>query len=225
MEPFENPSDQMQDMQQNREKQERRKKKIIKGVLIFSGIVIVLSMLFSAIDPYTLVQKMFGKDTDTEQHIAFYPVDDPWNYPDNEEYLDMDRRLFVHNPFEGTTYSVEESQLSGEDEFVAFFYDYFQAIIEGDVESFFAMYAVDYQGGLELPKTFTSQMVYDITLYPQTEGGSIASYRVDYRIYRNNGTLRNDVGSDTIRPLIFTLIEEDGELKIYSVVPYTSIRK
>ena len=225
MEQFENSSDQVQDVQKIREKQDIRKKKIIKGVLIFSGIVIVLSMLLSAMDPYALVQKMFGKDTTTEQQISFYPVDDPWNYPDNEEYQDMDRRLFVHNPFEGTTYSVEESQLSGEDEFVAFFYDYFQAIIQGDVEAVLAMYAADYQGSVKLPATFTSQMVYDITLYPQTESGSVSSYRVDYRIYRNNGTLRNDVGSDTIRPLIFTLIEENGELKIYSVVPYTSVRK
>jgi hypothetical protein len=68
-------------------------------------------------------------------------------------------------------------------------------------------------------------MVYDITLYPQTEGGTVVAYRVDYRIYRNNGTLRNDMESDTIRPLIFVLTEEDGELKIKSVLPYTSIRK
>jgi hypothetical protein len=214
-----------QDMQAIRDKQEKRKKKIIKGVLIFSAVVIVLSAVFAGLDPQALAQKWFGEDEAEKEPLTFYPIDDPWNFPDNPDYQDMDRRLFVHNPFEGTTYSVEESQLPEEDEFVSFFYDYFQAIIQGDVEAFLDMYASDYHGAEELPSDFTSQMVYDITLYPQTEGGTVVAYRVDYRIYRNNGTLRNDMESDTIRPLIFVLTEEDGELKIKSVLPYTSIRK
>lgn len=214
-----------QDMQAIRDKQEKRKKKIIKGVLIFSAVVIVLSAVFAGLDPQALAQKWFGEDEAEKEPLTFYPIDDPWNFPDNPDYQDMDRRLFVHNPFEGTTYSVEESQLPEEDEFVSFFYDYFQAIIQGDVEAFLDMHASDYQGAEELPSDFTSQMVYDITLYPQTEGGTVVAYRVDYRIYRNNGTLRSDMESDTIRPLIFVLTEEDGELKIKSVLPYTSIRK
>ena len=214
-----------QDMQAIRDKQEKRKKKIIKGVLIFSAVVIVLSAIFAGLDPQELAKKWFGEDEAEKEPLTFYPIDDPWNFPDNPDYQDMDRRLFVHNPFEGTTYSVEESQLPEEDEFVSFFFDYFQAIIQGDVEAFLDMYASDYQGSEVLPSDFTSQMVYDITLYPQTEGGTVVAYRVDYRIYRNNGTLRNDMESDTIRPLIFVLTEEDDELKIKSVLPYTSIRK
>jgi len=223
MESFDHSANQAEDMQTKREKQEKTKKKIIKGVLIFSGVVILLSMLFSMIDPYTLVQKWFHGEEQEKQNITFYPPDDPWNFPDNPEYLDMDRRLFVHNPFEGTTYSVEKNQLSQEDDVVQFFHQYLQTMIDGDVDGFLSMYASDYDG--ELPQTFTTQMVYDMTLYPQSEGGTVVAYRLDYRIYHNNGTLRDDMGSDTIRPLIFTLTEENGELKIQSVVPYTSIRK
>ena len=225
MDSFKDPEKMSQDAQMLRDKQEKRKKKIIKGVLIFSAVVILLSVIFSGIDPQALARKWFGEDEQKSEPISFYPLDDPWNFPDNPDYLDMDRRLFVHNPFEGTTYSVDEEQLPEEDEFVSFFYRYFQTMIHGDVEAFLDMYASDYEGAEELPKDFTSQMVYDMTLYPQTDGGSVVAYRVDYRIYRNNGTLRNDMGSDTIRPMIFTLTEEDGELKIKSVIPYTSIRK
>ena len=227
MESHENSVNNIQDEQEKRSRQEKAKKKIIKGVLIFSAVIVVLSAIFAGIDPQALAQKWFGKGEQEKAPITFYSLDDPWNSPDNPEYLEMDRRLFVHNPFEGTTYSVEESQLPEEDEVVSFFYYYFQAIMQGDVEAFHAMYASDYQGadGYELPETFSSQMVYDMTLYPQTDGGTVVSYRLDYRIYRNNGTLRNDVGSDTIRPLIFVLTEEEGELKIQSVIPYTSIRK
>ena len=118
---------------------------------------------------------------------------------------------------------MEKNQLSQEDDVVQFFHQYLQTMIDGDVDGFLSMYASDYDG--ELPQTFTTQMVYDMTLYPQSEGGTVVAYRLDYRIYHNNGTLRDDMGSDTIRPLIFTLTEENGELKIQSVVPYTSIRK
>ena len=94
------------DMQAIRDKQEKRKKKIIKGVLIFSAVVIVLSAVFAGLDPQALAQKWFGEDEAEKEPLTFYPIDDPWNFPDNRDYQDMDRRLFVHNPFEGTTYSV-----------------------------------------------------------------------------------------------------------------------
>jgi hypothetical protein len=206
---------------QRTQKAEKRKRKIIKGILIFSAVVIVLSLITSMIDPNTFVKRLFGEKEEAQQ-IAFYPIDDEMNSLGNPDYLEMDRRLFVHNPFEGTTYSVEKSELEGEDDFVEFFYNYIEAIRSGDADALWAMYSPNCNDIKNLPTAYTVQMVYDITVYPQTEGGNVIAYRVDYKIHRNNGTFRKDVGSDTIRPLLFTLVQENGELKIGSVVPYTS---
>ena len=218
MDPIQNTTDISENSAQ---KAEQRKRKIIKGALIFSAVVIVLSLIFSTIDPEKLVKKMFHGEEQQKQ-IIFYPLDDPMNRLDNADYLEMDRRLFINNPFEGVTYSVDKSDLNGEDDFVLFFYEYFDAVKHGDTERLLSMYSVNYKDAKSLPDFFTVQLVYDITIYPQTEGGSVVAYRVDYRIHRNNGTFRNDVESDTIRPLMFTLGLENGELKITSIVPYTS---
>ena len=48
------------------------------------------------------------------------------------------------------------------------------------------------------------------------------AYMVEYMIYRNNGTFRDDMGSDAILPLLFTLNREGESLKIDSIQKYTS---
>ncbi len=198
---------------------DRTKQKILKGVLIFSVAVIVLSLLVSLIDPEALVKKLFGEEDTPDAPIYFFEVDDELNSLENEEYLQKDHRMHYHDPYEGVTYSVEEEMLSEESDEVIFFYHYFDAVRRGDADTVSAMYS---EQAKDVPDDFTLQMIYDITVEPQTEGGEVYGYRVDYMIYRNNGTFRDDVGSDTNRPLLITLIKEGGTLKIKSVLPYTT---
>ncbi|MBQ7337240.1 MAG: hypothetical protein IJW40_02175 [Clostridia bacterium] len=206
---------------EKRAQDERKKKKVLKIVLVFSVAVIALSLLFSFFDPEVIVQQWFSRENDKDnEEIYFYREDDELNTLENEEYLQMDSRMFYHNPFEGVTYSIEEEGLSEEDDAVIFFYNYFAAVKNGDAAACSEMFSSSYKG--EIPEDFTVQMIYDINVYPQTEGGEIVSYRVDYKIHRNNGTFRDDVGSDVIRPLLFTLVNEGGEMKIGSIVRYTS---
>ena len=210
--------------QENEERaaQERKKKKIIKGVLIFCAVVIVLSALSTMIDPQSLVDSMFGKKPQKQQDkvIYFYPEDDEFNRLDNEDYLEMDNRMHYHNPFEGTTYSIEEDMVAQESEEVVFFYNYFKRAIAGEGTALREMYASSFDNIEYKPVALSVQMIYNIEVTPQTDGGNIVAYRVDYAIHRNNGLLREDVGSDEIRPLLFSLTRENGQLKIASIVPY-----
>ena len=202
---------------------DQRKKKILKGVLIFSAVVIVLYIVMSFFDPETLFLRREDQNQDAQQDISFYPIDDPLNTPDNEEYLQYDSRMFYHNPFEGVTYSIEPETLEQENEDIVFFYRYFEAIRMGNTHAYADMFASDYRE--EIASDFTPQLLYDITVYPQTESGEIVSYRLEYRIFRNNGSFRDDVGSDTIRSQQVVLTKEGGHLKIARVSTNTSYLK
>jgi hypothetical protein len=206
-----------------RRRADQKKKKIIKGMLIFSVVVIVLYAIVSLLDPETLFLRRETQDKDMPQDISFYPIDDPFNTPDNEEYLEYDSRMFYHNPFEGTTYSVEPETLEQENEDIVFFYQYFEAIRTGNTQAYADLFSSAYRE--EIASNFTPQLLYDITVYPQTESGEIVSYRLEYRIFRNNGTFRDDVGSDTVRSQQIVLTKEGGLLKIARVSTNTSYLK
>lgn len=227
-------SDERKEQKEQNEQKENKKatsQKICKAIVIFCVAVVLLSALFSLIDTESLVKNLFGatsnnKDDTGGNHpsrdeiIEFYPEDDEQNRLDNEVYAEMDSRLYYHNPFEGTTYSVEEDMVAQESDAVQFFYRYFQCAMAGDAKAVQAMYASSFSDLDYKPTTLTVQMIYNIEISPQTENGEIVAYRVDYAIYRNNGLLRSDVKSDTIRPLLVTLTEENGELKLASMTPY-----
>ena len=85
---------------------------------------------------------------------------------------------------------------------------------------------------LELGKeeSFTMQQVYNavITLLSETENEKTGTtnyiFDLKYKIRKNNGTLRTDMGSDVYRVQRINVIEDDttGELKITSVTIFSS---
>ena len=204
---------------------DRRKRKIIKGILIFSAIVVVLSFLFSLIDPDKLVESMFAdkqQDAQEEREIDFYPRDDEEDIFQNEGYAQYDRRLFIHDASMGATYSIEEADLATSEDDIVFFYNYFDIVIRGDDDGYRTLFSKAYLADNELPEDFTMQMLYDITVTPLGDRLEDLSYKVEYKIYRNNGSFRNDLESDASIPLCFVLVSEDGVLKIDSIRKYTS---
>lgn len=208
-----------------KERADRKKRKIIKIILIFSAIVVVLSAVFSLFDPENMVDAMFGKEQQTDgekKDIYFYPLEDSENIFQNEEYAQYDRRLFLHDSATGSTYSIEEADLDTAEEDIIFFYNYFDTVIRGDANVYRTMFTDAYQRANELPTDFTMQMIYDITVTPLGDRIEDLTYKVEYKIYRNNGSFRDDVGSDAILPLCFTLAYEDGVLRINSVRRYTT---
>ena len=107
-----------------------------------------------------------------------------------------------------------------------FFYDYFDCVINGKFDSYPTFFTADYIARDLLPKKFTMQKIYDIevTFYSrETENAAPMIYRdtfeVRYKIRSNNGTLRSDLESDTIRPLVFELIVEQNDVKIDDIYP------
>lgn len=200
-----------------------KRRKIVKIILIVFAAIIVLYLATMALDPDELVDRWFSGDDASDlppQNIEFYPVDKDYNIMTDEEYLEYDRRISYYDPDSGATYWVEEEELDSAEPFVTFFHSYFQTVIYGDVLNYAEHFSSDYKG--ELPEDFTMQMVYDIELRPHANADGKRSYIVNYKIHKNNGTFRSDIGSDVGREYLFTLVEQDGHLLIADMGPYTS---
>ena len=54
----------------------------------------------------------------------------------------------------------------------------------------------------------------------QEDGSKIVTYRMDYKIYRNNGTYRRDVGSDTVNAeyLVLWVSPDESQIRIKNIV-------
>ena len=208
-----------------RSSQYAKRKKIVKVILIVFAVIIVLYLLMTALNPEEWVKRWLSKDGAGDvilPDIEFYEADWAYNIMTDEEYLEMDRRVSFYDPDSGATYWVEEDEVSASEEYVQFFHSYFQTLIYGDALNYAEHFSSGYEG--ELPEKFTMQMVYDIELRPHANADGERSYIVNYKIAKNNGTFRRDIGSDEGREYLFTLIEEQGELVILEMGPYTSYR-
>ena len=72
---------------------------------------------------------------------------------------------------------------------------------------------------------FTQQMIYESHIYyysteAQKDGSKLVTYRLEYKIYQNNGTYRRDVGSDSPKPeyLVLWVSPDESDIKIERIV-------
>lgn len=100
-----------------------------------------------------------------------------------------------------------------------FFYEFFDAIIRGDCETYRSFLTPYYIKEFDPPEIFTMQMLYDIEVN-RTQQASTATFEgktatvhyfsVKYKIFENNGTFRNDVASNRSTTQYYELYDVDG---------------
>ncbi len=200
----------------------QKNKKIVKIALICCAVIVVLYLATMTLNPEALVDRWFhGDENKAPQNIQFYPVDEDLDILSDPEYLEYDHRVFFYDSDSGATYSVEEEDLPTLDPTIRFFHEYFQTIILGDEEAYADCFVSDYEE--PLPDNFTMQMVYDIYVQPYvSEETGENTFRVEYKIHKNNGTFRNDMGSDVSRALLFVLQDQGSTYLIEEIVPFTN---
>ncbi|MGI6202142.1 MAG: hypothetical protein ACOYID_01910 [Eubacteriales bacterium] len=110
---------------------------------------------------------------------------------------------------------------------------YLEAVIAGDAEALPSFFTEDYKKDNKLPERFTMQKIYEpeIEFYSKNiinpgKSDQVIRYEyvMRYRIMNNNGTFRDDVGSDAAVPEIYEILEYEstGEVLINSI---TKIRR
>ena len=146
-------------------------------------------------------------------------LEDYESYP---EYLELDRYLYYKNGSE-TVGVIDKNRDSFGDE-VLFFEDYFKTIINGDNEAYNKMFTESYLATYGEKAAFTPQMVYGMQVEEvfENESGGVLTFGfdVDYKIFQNNGTFRDDIYSDASRKMYIEITDASGEFKIYVLKYY-----
>ena len=181
---------------------------------IVSGVLLLLEPW--AKNAFVETLGMYGSN----KSYNHYPADYDLVVTEVEEYMELDRNIYFQKG--GERFIIEDNADNSPD--LDFFIKYFDCAINGRYEEYNAMFTENYYKSNEPYIRFAPQMIYDITVEKLSEsysnGKTNYTYNVTYRIYKNNGTFRNDIGSDGAKTLFFALVEDNGEVKIDRITYY-----
>lgn len=196
----------------------RRRICIILAVLVV--FVVAASLLIHCMD-----------ESDTPEEGTFAPAKEQFEEPDYEydilkdqAYLALDREVYYSDG--GYTRPIDESDLPSLDAGVTLLWNMIDCIIAGDADGYNSLFTEKYKSKYGETERFAMQQLYDIRI---TVGRSeqvtqddrtvnYQTYYVQYRIRKNNGTFRRDIGDDEARIQIFTLSDrENGAVKIEEI--------
>ena len=156
----------------------------------------------------------------------WYEADFDENIYENEEYL---KKLSEYDSFisftEGSvTLPVDKDNAKSYGEEVDFMVRYLYSIIEGDSDKYNSFFSDTYYKKHDPKEPFTMQMIYEVSLTKellsktddQKDDYKSYSFILSYRILKNNGTFRKDIG-DGYRRQYITVTNRDGELLIDNI--------
>lgn len=168
-------------------------------------------------------EEIIGMYGSTQTYL-YYPIDHDLDVMTDKEYLGLDRSIYYTKGAE--TIALAEKDMGSYSDDVKFFVNYFDLAIKGNYEAYNALFTENYYESNEPYFSFTQQMIYDMHIEKLGEGTergmSAYYYNVSYKIHRNNGTFRNDIGSDGYKTLYFTLVKEDAKILIDSIKYYAN---
>ena len=186
------------------------KKLFLKILLIIGASLVALFLIVVGVN--ALLQQ--GAD-DADKNIFFYPPYEG-NIFDNPAYLDLDRKIYY---FDGMVKrSIEDDNLADFEWGVLYLCDFIDTMKYGDADAYNACFTKNPQQA-----EFSQQMIYDTLISYESSSGDangdqLITYKLEYRIYRNDGSLRRDVGSDVIQPQFVVLrITAHGDISIESL--------
>lgn len=208
----------------------KKKKKIILIIaLIISALLAAISYLL--IWQPELLNIFSNKKKDPSNMYSdglisylFYPSDYELDVTTVPEYMEKDR--YIHYINGGEDIAITDENYASQGSVIRFFKQYFDTVIKGDYETYNEKYFTDrYYKYYEPYFAFAPQMLYDIKIEllaseKEDSGDTRYAFNVSYKIYRNDGTFRNDIGSDAERVLYYELLESGFSVKIDYITYY-----
>ncbi len=154
--------------------------------------------------------------------IFYYPVDYDENIFENAAYMSFRRDLMYGANGVEQIFSLKDDFEEATDE-CKFFLRYFDAIINGKYEEY-TSYFVD--GFFDEDPKFTMQMLYEpyVSAHSSSKENvdgkdvTLLNFYVRYKIFKNNGTFRRGIDSNSAVPQIYQLIKIDNEYRIYRIL-------
>lgn len=186
-------------------------------ILIWYVVVPAVSGLIGYINTQTDAGKITSDYMDHVVSHRFSPADYNEDIYADEEYMQKDHSIaYKSGP---DTYYITDGNYGTHGATIEFFCRYFDTVINGRYEEYDAYFTDFYFENQKNKDRFTPQKLYDIKveLVGTSTGESVTTYNfyVEFKIVKNNGTFRNDIGSNSSRRLIYELCEYgDGTILI-----------
>lgn len=141
----------------------------------------------------------------------------------DKDYLSLNRVVMYENPTQNFATSLDDSNRGDYGEAVTVLDSMIRYLIQGDADRYNRLFTSAYLGKNGEQARFTMQQLYDIRIIrgdseQVTENGKSVTYQkfyVEYKIRRNNGTYRRDIGDDESRRQVVVLCNrDDGKMLI-----------
>lgn len=201
-----------EEAEQARAVSRRTKKRVLVAIAVCMGVLVLLA------GTVLWLESIAGGDTPTDETndpTYFYPSDPSVDIMEDADYLELDRR--IHFTRDGEMTIVNDENVESYGPAVQTLSQMIDCIIAGDHEGYNALFSSNYYAteGNEAKDAFTMQRVYDVALEyvresTQTDkktGKTYTQYEiiVKYKISRNDGTFRRDIGSNEARKQYYVL--------------------
>ena len=207
-------------------KLKKQKKAILIVFLCMVGLIVVYFAVY-------FISSLFPKYVEYNPNIYFY--DEKYSTGDitkDEDYMSLDRIVHFKKEGTGVTVSVFEEDRKNYNEAVNLLYSMVEYMIMGNVEAYNGCFSEIYYSTESAKDYFTKQKLYNITITEvsetekEDENGNRYTecyYKLDYMIRHNNGTLRNDIGSDSIKSQHIYMSKRSGDMLIDKLIVYTPV--
>ena len=192
---------------------------VVSALALLSAIFLTLPHLFipegAKADPAVML-------SDKTERFFFYKPEYDLDIDADPYYAELDRYVRIKRG--GEEIAVTDGDFAAWGEAVELFGRYFTAAIHGDAETYNSLFTENYYHTVRPYESFAPQRIYGITVEELSTGEMAGDtkyvYNVTYAISHNDGTFRADIDSDAFKTLIFTLVPENGTLKIDSIGYY-----
>lgn len=212
-------------------KEKRLVKRLIAAVLTLTAVLLSATLLLES----GILDGLLGKEIKYRDYPPIedlYPVDFDYDIFGNAEFASKPKGFKFTN--DGVSQYVEsDSEIARKGVYAEFFAKYFEAVINGDHETYNSFLSIAYRKEHGEKEPFTMQMLYDMEVtfkeqYYLNEDTpdqiEVAVFDVGYRIMMNNGTYRNNLVSDSRRDMKYVLHKNlDGDIEIFKMEEYLEI--
>ena len=210
---------------------ENRKRNLRIFIITLTTVILLAWLIVYAMIP--LVENHFAAEREPDRRTSsffFHTADFDEDIFQDENYLMQNRFITYGGRHIGAERIFDRERFSREAAFLAQLLEY---AINGDAKSYYAPFTRELLSRTSefiVVEDFTMQRLYNIEIEliskrEEMSGGRairFSEYKVSYKIMRNNGTFRNDMGSDMVYPLVYSLRTDltTGNITVYDRLPY-----
>lgn len=192
-----------------------------KMIIVLACMVVFAIISIPLINFLSNIQSKDGEEEETKypsSTIIFATPDFECNIMEKEEYLSLNRCIYLYDEKYGITEELTDKNIDVYGDSAKVMRNAINAIIAGDADAYNALFSEAYFANHEPKSPFTMQRLYDIklTFAEETEitdqEGKYTRYiyGVEYKIQRNDGTFRTDIGHNESRMQYFILSDSTG---------------